>query len=111
MFRYQIGRIEERWENLVPPIQGGQYREEPKANGEASLQQSTPSFDRPSELAFLDSLTVDEVMLTMDKYPPLDQNTQDGISRNIGSFITKSRLRDYTIATILPMPGNLGAAH
>lgn len=80
MFRYQIGRIEGRWENLVPPTQGGRYREYPEANEEASFQQSTPSFDSPSEMTFLDSLTVDEVVLTMDKYPSLDQNTQDGIT-------------------------------
>ncbi|PWY64252.1 fatty acid/sphingolipid desaturase [Aspergillus heteromorphus CBS 117.55] len=43
MFRYQIGRIEGRWRNFVPPIQGGRFRasveEKEKETDEQQQQQ------------------------------------------------------------------------
>jgi delta8-fatty-acid desaturase len=56
MTRYQIGTIEGRWKNFVPPIQGGHFRknelasgEDPAASGESSGSESSgtasPIFD------------------------------------------------------------------
>jgi len=39
---------------------------------EASFQQPMPRFNYSGELAFLDSLAVDEMVLTMDKYLSLN---------------------------------------
>ncbi len=50
MFSYQIGRVEGRWKNFLPPIQGGEFRtcaEQAKTDtaedgAETSSQESTP---------------------------------------------------------------------
>ncbi|KZF21855.1 putative fatty acid desaturase [Xylona heveae TC161] len=52
MNAYQIGRIEGRWENFVPPIQGGKFRkyvegaeEEPEPEQECDNEQTSSSRD------------------------------------------------------------------
>ncbi|KAI9654369.1 MAG: hypothetical protein M1821_006685 [Bathelium mastoideum] len=39
MGKFQIGRIEGRWENLIPPIQGGKFRTEEEDITECSVQE------------------------------------------------------------------------
>lgn len=131
MTRYRIGRIEGRWKNFIPPIQGGAFRpvEEinedldepltrPSSSLDASLSSSqkssrtpSPVFDcsepklrarreaneltgptasrstAPAEtrqdkdiaMAFLDSQTKEQISLDLDRYPSLDEITQDTI--------------------------------
>lgn len=53
MLSYQVGRIEGRWTNFLPPIQGGQFRpydpNETTADdsSETSTRSSSPVFDKP----------------------------------------------------------------
>ena len=124
MDRYRIGRIEGRWKNFVPPIQGGVFRprsdetetavlsispqeSDAAPSSHASSRSPSPLFDR-SEMrsrvraadslasssassvddteggggggpAFLDVKTMKEIRLDLDKYPSLDDTTQNGI--------------------------------
>ncbi|OJJ42521.1 hypothetical protein ASPZODRAFT_155213 [Penicilliopsis zonata CBS 506.65] len=77
LHRYRIGRIEGRWENLVPPIQasaGGSMNEHAAPlEGPARL---SPGRNSPEELAFLNAQTKEEISLTLDRYPSLDVPTQ-----------------------------------
>ncbi|KAL4924002.1 fatty acid desaturase [Aspergillus undulatus] len=88
--RYQIGRIEGRWNNLVPPIQKGQSydgegrgsRNVVDASGNpTSLETLHLSNERntPEELAFLNAQTKDEISLTLDRYPSLQIKVQSDI--------------------------------
>ncbi|KNG88755.1 fatty acid desaturase [Aspergillus nomiae NRRL 13137] len=106
--RYQIGRIEGRWINFVPPIQGGVFRPDDDDGEEESAilvkeQQDASStgltaatvdagihkrHSEPEpmenmvtqdEITFLDTQTKEEVKLTLSQYPPLDPVTQDEI--------------------------------
>ncbi|PYH93217.1 fatty acid desaturase [Aspergillus ellipticus CBS 707.79] len=98
--RYQIGRIEGRWRNFIPPIQGGQFRpyiEESETSNEGHdfpapkriddqkdgrLDQIRPAvreLNTKEEQAFLDSETKKEISLTLTRYPPLDETTQGEI--------------------------------
>jgi delta8-fatty-acid desaturase len=53
MLSYQVGRIEGRWTNFLPPIQGGQFRPyDPNEassddSSETSTRSSSPVFDKP----------------------------------------------------------------
>ncbi|PWY64786.1 fatty acid/sphingolipid desaturase [Aspergillus sclerotioniger CBS 115572] len=95
--RYQIGRIEGRWRNFVPPIQGGQFRPYEDSLSD-SKQTSTPGsqgpdtdnrldpvlqaatdLNSPETMTFLDSETKKEISLTLTHYPPLDETTQSDI--------------------------------
>ncbi|RQM07572.1 hypothetical protein DH86_00002022, partial [Scytalidium sp. 3C] len=65
MLRYRIGRIEGRWQNFVPPIQGGKFRpyveSEPDNDGEGlpETEQSSPAASRPpSEVFDLEEPTI-----------------------------------------------------
>ncbi|KAL4938917.1 hypothetical protein BDV06DRAFT_199950 [Aspergillus oleicola] len=88
--RYQIGRIEGRWRNLVPPIQRSERPVENKktfqpgsdgSNDPASLESLRLSDKRNTseELTFLNASTKDEIRLTLNTYPPLDTVTQSTI--------------------------------
>ncbi|KAL4893501.1 fatty acid desaturase [Aspergillus ambiguus] len=88
--RYQIGRIEGPWRNLVPPIQGGQNGHEnektPQADDGGSSDvniegspQLSPERNPPEALAFLNAQTKEEISLTLDRYPSLDASTQSAI--------------------------------
>ncbi|KAF7629673.1 hypothetical protein AFLA_013381 [Aspergillus flavus NRRL3357] len=105
--RYQIGRIEGRWANFVPPIQGGVFRSEDEEDDESTIlvkeqqdssstglevaavdsgihkrgSQPEPREDMATqdEMAFLDTETKEEIKLTLSKYPALDDATQDEI--------------------------------
>ncbi|KAB8217256.1 fatty acid desaturase-domain-containing protein [Aspergillus novoparasiticus] len=106
--RYQIGRIEGRWTNFVPPIQGGVFRSEEEEEDDESTILVKEELDTPStgleaasidadihkrhsqaestediatqdEMTFLDTETKEEIKLTLSKYPPLDDATQDEI--------------------------------
>lgn len=118
MLAYQIGRIEGRWTNFLPPIQGGQFRrygittEETRSDesSDASSRASSPVFDEPvddstglrrrrsvstapsstspspsrdekseSRFSFLDARTQQEIILDINKYPSLDNHSQDSI--------------------------------
>lgn len=78
--RYKIGRIEGRWNNLVPPIQGGHE----DSNWEEK-EKKTPPIDgsnhipEEQDLAFLNAQTKEEISLTLDRYPSLDAPTQSNI--------------------------------
>ncbi|KAG2417223.1 hypothetical protein HFD88_008442 [Aspergillus terreus] len=76
--RYQIGRIEGRWRNLLPPIQGGPHRDGAREVIELTPQLS-PERNGPEELAFLNAQTKEEMRLTLDRYPSLDASTQSQI--------------------------------
>ncbi|PYH48078.1 fatty acid desaturase [Aspergillus saccharolyticus JOP 1030-1] len=92
--RYQIGRIEGRWRNLVPPIQRDpehghtkntksgpnspiNYHEQDHHLPE--LPQLSSDRNTPEELAFLNAQTKEEIRLTLDRYPSLDAPTQSTI--------------------------------
>ena len=96
--RYQIGRIEGRWRNFVPPIQGGQFRPYDENSLSDSKLDSAPGTQNPEEenrldpvlqaaadlnspetMTFLDSETKKEISLTLTHYPPLDEATQSDI--------------------------------
>ncbi|RAL03512.1 fatty acid/sphingolipid desaturase [Aspergillus ibericus CBS 121593] len=95
--RYQIGRIEGRWRNLVPPIQGGQFRpydenipsdgtkESTILNGQNTDQDNrldpvlAADLNSTEAMTFLDSETKKEISLTLTQYPPLDEITQGDI--------------------------------
>ncbi|KAK5653547.1 hypothetical protein OQA88_8806 [Cercophora sp. LCS_1] len=102
MERYRVGRVEGRWENFVPPIQGGVFRLEKTAGGsddsdesedggessvfdgeqgKSSASSSVESVDEGMDegMAHLDALTKKEIKLDLEKYPALDRETQDGI--------------------------------
>ncbi|KAK0724786.1 desaturase-like protein [Lasiosphaeris hirsuta] len=132
MDRYRIGRVEGRWRNFLPPIQGGTFRannpdskrdEEEAAvlaqligdlppSSHASSRAPSPVFDAADAgsavrhrgqsgvrgsssassissveeleapldgMAHLDVLTMKEIKLDLDRYPPLDDETQDAI--------------------------------
>ncbi|KAL4958115.1 fatty acid desaturase [Aspergillus filifer] len=88
--RYQIGRIEGRWKNLVPPIQ----RSERHENDDKTIQPSVDGSHRPEsleslrlsssqntaeELSFLNATTKTEVRIALETYPPLNTATQSAI--------------------------------
>jgi sphingolipid 8-(E)-desaturase len=109
MKNFQIGRIEGRWMNFVPPIQGGKFRplsgdlgqekgEGKKQEGldiaavhQFDVQHSSsdtrpraggtnhPELDGADGMVFLDSQTRQEIGLTLEKYPPLDVAVQESI--------------------------------
>ncbi|KAK5662042.1 hypothetical protein OQA88_10155 [Cercophora sp. LCS_1] len=116
MSRYRIGRIEGRWQNLTPPIQGGKVRplfnvgyddsaslSSPASSSTSSCEGSdgegprrrgshgmiaTPSTSSISSLssreeddgmAHLDLVTKEKITLDLDKYPALDNATQDEV--------------------------------
>lgn len=139
MEKYRIGRIEGRWKNFLPPIQGGRFRprilegeeevgEEDESGrlgvefgksgstgsnegSEGGTRSPSPVFDgglrnrkglassgsstslssvdaesekeegkKPVDgMAHLDILTRKEIKLDLEKYPPVDQDTQEAI--------------------------------
>lgn len=131
MNKYRIGRIEGRWTNFIPPIQGGKFRPASQTASDdatdgavfggttevvdsdySDSRSPSPVFDAtdtsyelrtrhgPSVVArtasvssissveeeepfdgmsYLDSETRKEILLDLDKYPPLDDATQDAI--------------------------------
>lgn len=121
MDRYRIGRVEGRWHNFLPPIQGGIFHSPsateshdekhqasviPVSSSASSRSQSpSPIFDNsearhrstgsssPSSVsswseqevddgtAFLDAKTGEAIRLDLDKYPSLDDRTQEDIIR------------------------------
>ncbi|KAK0648788.1 fatty acid desaturase [Cercophora newfieldiana] len=131
MDRYRIGRVEGRWVNFLPPVQGGIFRplgedgeeepETPPPSSHASSRSPSPSavFDEEDGLrsrhkrvspsvssveeddtakapfdgmAHLDMLTKKEIKLDMDRYPPLDEATQDEIVQKYRKL--NQRIRD-----------------
>ncbi|KAH7081563.1 fatty acid desaturase-domain-containing protein [Paraphoma chrysanthemicola] len=134
MSRYQIGRVEGRWTNFRPPIQGGHFRKEDDmdetpeqddisvnavsgsdSNSSPSSAEQSPTFepaDRPStvrrrdtskigrtssnssissveidesapepKMSVLDRRTQQELDFDKAKYPAVDFETQDNITR------------------------------
>ncbi|EOO02543.1 putative fatty acid desaturase protein [Phaeoacremonium minimum UCRPA7] len=130
MDKYRIGRIEGRWKNFLPPIQGGIFRpisescdadmmdgfekdEDATASCDANSRSPSPIFDNtvPSTrsrksghgvsrttsvssvsvseepegpldgMAVLDARTKELIKLDVEKYPSLDDATQDDIIR------------------------------
>lgn len=106
MDRYRIGRIEGRWQNMLPPIQGGTFRprtvddgdeKSPSSSSSGSSRSPSPSEKDvrqrrqaaasppsantlpPDGLAHLDALTKEEISLDLSKYPALDAATQSAI--------------------------------
>ncbi|GLA25620.1 hypothetical protein AnigIFM63326_002361 [Aspergillus niger] len=103
--RYQIGRVEGRWRNFVPPIQGGQFRpyvddkapsdskqdapahsvmnENPPNDNEdgrlSPVHQAATELNTKEAMTFLDSQTKEEISLTLTRYPSLDEATQGDI--------------------------------
>ncbi|KAJ9217119.1 hypothetical protein DTO166G4_1174 [Paecilomyces variotii] len=103
MQRYQIGKVEERWVNFVPPIQGGTFRRrvEEKCESEVlkmkneSVQEGN-TISRPqmiasdgikanakslSKTSFLDIRTKQEIDLDLSRYPSVDPAKQDEVVR------------------------------
>ena len=130
MKRYRIGRINGRWDNFLPPIQGGVFRrmssegndgehsESDSASSSRSISPpASPIFDRngsglhtrkqrlgraafdetssvsstssddgkqdewPAKLSHMDAYTQEAIDLDVEKYPALDNKTQDEIVR------------------------------
>ena len=115
MSRYRIGSIQGRWENFIPPIQGGTFRalsEDSKdvdndsddtsstvssgrssipggdgSNGSHARRKSpvptnatSPSSAPPYDgMAHLDFLTKQKIDLDLEKYPAVDDATQDAV--------------------------------
>lgn len=121
MSRYRIGRIQGRWTNFIPPIQGGKFRslsdeteaEEGREDGRedggssasSSSRDASPVFDdtlrhrggaeeglsssvsvtsvssaeEDDGMAHLDTVTREKISLDLEKYPPVDHETQDAI--------------------------------
>jgi sphingolipid 8-(E)-desaturase len=105
MNAFQIGRLEERWTNFVPPIQGGHFRpysgdDVDDSDSEVSSVESFPDFEfdtaststtdtsiSTSSLSaetkprayVIDARTQEEILLDQTKYPPLDIKHQDNI--------------------------------
>ena len=131
MDKYRIGRIEGRWKNFIPPIQGGRFRPASEtaiddaahevlpevdsrlaASSNGSSRSASPVFDAPDAsvglhsrpgrgpaprtgsvssissveeeepfdgMSYLDSETRKEIRLDLEKYPSLDDSTQDTI--------------------------------
>jgi delta8-fatty-acid desaturase len=130
MNRYRIGRVEGRWVNFLPPIQGGLFRplgkedeEEadtlPPSSHASSRSPSPPAVfdegeglrDRKAKeapsvssmeedetekpfdgMAHLDMLTKKEIKLDLERYPPLDDATQDEIINKYR--LLNQRIRD-----------------
>jgi delta8-fatty-acid desaturase len=136
MERYRIGRIEGRWSNFEPPIQGGKFRaniecesletdeEDTKNHPTSSDISRTPSpvFDAADSnlrnrkatknetlvssassvssvadiddgMSHLDILTKEQIDLDHEKYPPLDDVTQDGVIRKYRILDEKLRAK------------------
>ncbi|OKL55576.1 hypothetical protein UA08_09149 [Talaromyces atroroseus] len=107
MARYQIGRVEGPWEDFTPPIQGGEFQyyaeldrrlqtkvtassaspcTTAEGKGERQINvypslQSKQGLSNQDKLAFLDTLSKEEILLTSKKYPALDKETQHGITQ------------------------------
>lgn len=98
MKRYQIGRVQRYWENLIPPIQGCVYpiasesvntSSKPKvtipcARGAANTTcrpPDSPTSRHTDGTRFLDFLTREEINLDLTKYPLVDKSTQMEITR------------------------------
>jgi len=129
MERYRIGRIEGRWKNFVPPVQGGMFGNAHSTSPEdqsyadaqvpelveasegtrgtesshGSSRAASPLFDNTSPvrnrynasgvettsaapemeevdgITYLDAQTRKQISLDLDKYPPLDHDTQANI--------------------------------
>ncbi|KAI0188844.1 fatty acid desaturase-domain-containing protein [Astrocystis sublimbata] len=104
MNRYRIGKVEGRWTNFIPPIQGGKFRplseagedvfdNGPDSSATASSSVSTtassdagsrppsPVFDRDSDVdASLRKRPAPAgIALDREKYPQIDNATQDNI--------------------------------
>ncbi|KAE8151823.1 fatty acid desaturase-domain-containing protein [Aspergillus avenaceus] len=83
--RYQIGRIEGRWENVIPPIQGGIYRrlDDSETCPQPTMEQALKDHPEPEqdedEITFIDAQTKQEIQLTRSTYPAVDSATQDHI--------------------------------
>ncbi|KAL4783441.1 fatty acid desaturase-domain-containing protein [Aspergillus varians] len=122
MSRYRIGKIQGRWRNFIPPIQGGKYRslsdateaeddddvtvvsqpassdhsrdaspvfdsdppslrhrhEKSRLSSSASVT-SVSSVEEDDGMAHLDIVTREKISLDLEKYPPIDHETQDAI--------------------------------
>ncbi|KAL4877747.1 fatty acid desaturase-domain-containing protein [Aspergillus karnatakaensis] len=116
MSRYRIGRIEGRWTNFIPPIQGGKFRslvDNTEHNADDSVSSddsrgaslvfdsdrsglrhrgglqdgmssstsvtSASSAEENDGMAHLNTLTREKISLDLEKYPPVDHETQDAI--------------------------------
>lgn len=107
MSRYRVGSIEGRWENFIPPIQGGSFRTladdiesddhaEKMASSSCSSHSSIlDSSDTPGPtrrrsdliddahqdpaMAHLDAVSKQKINLDLETYPSLDPFTQDAI--------------------------------
>jgi len=133
MYRYRVGKLEGRWSNFLPPVQGGKFRplSEPgpdvfdntpdcssasasttAPSSESGSRSPSPVFDcddanvssslrrrqkagglsetasvssassaEPQDdgMSFLNTLTHEKIALDLDKYPPIDPETQDDI--------------------------------
>ncbi|KAL1651006.1 hypothetical protein SLS61_005776 [Didymella pomorum] len=94
MNRYQIGRIEGRWTNFLPPIQGGKFRtqEQLEKLSEEEYLESFSSSDHesfsPTSSAHqspifepADKSSSQELDFDKTKYPSTDTETQDKITQ------------------------------
>ena len=124
---YRIGRIEGRWENMVPPIQGGKFDGEEEAqngrgagrhsngtNGSVPNEKETHVRHRkPAEngtakqpaLVRMDARTREELALDAAIYPPLDPAVQDAIVRKYRALDARIRaagLYQCTYTSYLP---------
>ena len=103
MRRYRIGRIEGRWENLIPPIQleisgkgeivdpvtkdddspeengSPMYRHRCTGSGTLDSAASGVSSNGDDSMAHLDAVTREKINLDLETYPALDAATQDAI--------------------------------
>lgn len=119
MLSFQIGRIEGRWTNFLPPIQGGQFRpynkdedctEDSDSSSQESSRPSSPIFDEADENSGVrrrksTSTTISSVSSTPpeegQKFEPrpffLDARTQEEIILDISKYPPLDAARQESI--------------
>ncbi|OKL61989.1 hypothetical protein UA08_02547 [Talaromyces atroroseus] len=88
MLSYQIGRIQGRWVNFLPPIQGGQFRpygenetaESEGCSSDSSSRSSSPVFDEPEGTGLRRRNSTSTNASSVPSTPPSDQKTDSRFS-------------------------------
>jgi sphingolipid 8-(E)-desaturase len=87
MLSYQIGRIEGRWVNFLPPIQGGQFRpyieddtECEECSSYSSSRSSSPVFDEPESTGLRRRNSISTVASSAPSTPPSDSKSDSRFS-------------------------------
>jgi delta8-fatty-acid desaturase len=99
MNRYQIGRIEGRWTNFLPPIQGGKFRTQEELEGISELDYAALEFSSEQDTNSSASSADQSPVFEPADPPSMRQRNTGGIARTSSTSSVSSVDLDEPAAT------------